>query len=79
MAPEDWKRINWTAGANVRDGEATCKCGGIVRGRFAFTRDGIVSRDPCPSCGGRIMQTANATGKLPGTRRGPPQPDWAKK
>lgn len=77
MALNDWKRINWENGANVREGEATCKCGGNVRGRFAFLRGEIVSREPCPSCGRRVMQTANATGKV--RRSPPPNPDWAKK
>lgn len=69
--------VNWENGANVREGEASCKCGGLMRGRFAFTRDGIVSRVACPSCGRRIMQSANATGKVRSS--GSPNPDWAKK
>ncbi len=75
----DWKRINWERGANVREGEGTCKCGAILRGRFAFLRQGreIVSQNKCVSCGGRLMADANATGLI--TRRGSPQPDWARK
>lgn len=79
MAPKDWKRIDWQRGASVREGEATCKCGAILRGRFAFLQQGreIVSENECVSCGRRLMADANATGRL--VSRGPPQPDWAKK
>lgn len=81
MGIKDWENIDWKAGSNVREGEATCFCGNNLRGFFVFLHQGqeIVSEYGCAACGGRLMRSVNATGLLPSQNREPPDPGWAQK